>query len=144
MSEPTHGRSQIAVEAWRPVLGHRASKGVAAVFVLVVGFSVLNLRPWDMPLYEDEGETIAEVRRRVPVGSTVAAARRTLEDGGFDCREERGVRMDGRILDLLYCSEGRHINRWRFPLFEGRWQVWFELDGEVTTELGLSYSVIAL
>ena len=104
-----------------------------------------NLRPWNMPLYEDDTKTLAEVQRRVALGSSVWDARRTMERNGFECRIERRLVVGpGQTLDRLYCWEDRVINRWRFPLFNYTWRVWFVLDGDTVREIGIVSAADAL
>lgn len=122
------------------------AKGCLMVGAVVVAAVVLlNLRPWSMPLYEDDARTLAEVRRLVPVGSDVAYARKRMERNGFACRIYEDLpSTEYEEPHRLYCSQDRLINRWRVPFFSYTWRIWFLLEGDEVTGTGMTSGMNAL
>lgn len=145
MTSPTGDHRREPAPTEREVL-RRWAPGCSFVVVLCVAAVVLmNLRPWSMPLSPDDARTLAEVGQRVALGSSLEEARRTMERSGFECAVERAVPIGaGKTMDRLYCTETRLINRWRIPFFSYTWRVWFILDGDTVTSIGMNSGLDAI
>lgn len=79
------------------------------------------------------------LRRAIPTGTSLANARRFMEQEGFACKITRNGSFRGREgIDYLYCDRSERYAHW----VDQRWQIALVLEGDRVRDIEVAHGLI--